>query len=414
MKPLSPDSQAILLLAGRFSSGRQRDFTPLTPTEYGRLARWLRDEGLTPKDLKERLDEVLGRWSDPKRKITEERLRYLMGRGGSMGIALEKWASAGIWILTRADAGYPSRLRKRLADQAPPLLFGVGEPSRLEKGGLAIVGSRNIEPEEEDYAKRVGAQAAREGLNVVSGGAKGVDELAMRAALDAEGTAIGVLASGVMKAALSGTWRPFLRRKDLCLVSPYYPDAGFQVGQAMGRNKYVYCLADYGLVVRADEGEGGTWSGAEEAIGKQLAPLFVNPHSTASGNRVLLKMGGMSLRLAEDSAQEQWLKIALESAQQAAEPDQPAEVAVVHPVEGDVFYGAFLQWMDAQLKSAGVITLRELESRHQDVTAPQLKKWLQRALDDREIERIGRAHRYRRKGAGGHQPGLFGDEKAES
>ena len=106
---------------------------------------------------------------------------------------------------------------------------------------------------------------------MVSGGAKGVDEAAMLAALEVDGTALGILANGLLPMALSSKWRPHLRKNELCLVSPHYPEAPFHVGNAMGRNKYIYCLADYGLVVRSEKGEGGTWAGATEAIKKNMA-----------------------------------------------------------------------------------------------------------------------------------------------
>ena len=54
-------------------------------------------------------------------------------------------------------------------------------------------------------------------------------------------------------------------------------EAGFQVGNAMARNKYIYCLADYGLVVRSDEGKGGTWSDWSEARTFNVEPMNTDP-----------------------------------------------------------------------------------------------------------------------------------------
>ena len=94
-------------------------------------------------------------------------------------------------------------------------------------------------------------------MNVVSGGARGVDATAMLAALEIDGTATGVLANGLLSAALSGEWRRYVKKNDLCLVSTNSPEAPFQVGLAMGRNKYIYCLADYALIVRSEKEKGG-------------------------------------------------------------------------------------------------------------------------------------------------------------
>lgn len=42
----------------------------------------------------------------------------------------------------------------------------------------------------------------------------------------------------------------------LVLVSPYDPSTGFNVGNAMQRNKLIYALADASLVVSSDLDEG--------------------------------------------------------------------------------------------------------------------------------------------------------------
>lgn len=288
--------QGILLLTAHFSRAHPDAPKPLTPTEYGRFAEWLHQEGKTPGDLITDLEAATASWTDPKGKVTRDRLHYLVGRGAALGLALEKWNSAGIWVLTRANReAYPTRLRDILRAQAPAAFFGVGNRDLLSRGGLAMVGSRSIDEADRTYTSQVASDAAREGLNLVSGGAAGVDETAMLAALEVGGTAVGVLAKGLLSAALSGKWRRSLRAKDLCLISPFHPEASFNAGNAMGRNKYVYCLADYGLVVRCDEGKGGTWSGAREALKKRLAPVFVNPTNHASGNQALLKLGAQTL-----------------------------------------------------------------------------------------------------------------------
>jgi predicted Rossmann fold nucleotide-binding protein DprA/Smf involved in DNA uptake len=62
----------------------------------------------------------------------------------------------------------------------------------------------------------------------------------------------------------------------LVLVSPYDPMAGFNVGNAMQRNKLIYALADAALVISSDYQKGGTWAGATEQLTKlRLVPVFV-------------------------------------------------------------------------------------------------------------------------------------------
>ena len=86
------------------------------------------------------------------------------------------------------------------------------------------------------------------------------------------------------------SWKDALRRGDLCLVTPYHPEAGFSVGAAMGRNRLIYTLADYAIVVASDAETGGTWAGATEALKNNWLPVFVWEHGQMpEGNKLLLQ-----------------------------------------------------------------------------------------------------------------------------
>jgi predicted Rossmann fold nucleotide-binding protein DprA/Smf involved in DNA uptake len=311
---MDENKQAILLLSSYFGKSISEDYRPLTPTEYGRIAAWLHEHDYQPSDLFHRLDEVEEDWEDPKGKITIERLKYLLGRGLAMGLALDKWHSAGIWTVTRSEIEYPQRLKQHLGQQAPAVLFGVGNKQLLNAGGLSVVGSRSIDDADRQDTETVGKQAALEGFNLVSGGARGVDETAMLGAISVEGTALGILANDLLKAAVAGKWRNHLKSGQLALISSYYPEAGFSAGNAMGRNKYIYCLSDYALVIRSDEGTGGTWSGSNEVLRKGWVPLFVKSPSLAEGNIALEKLGANQITIpASESRDEEWLRAKLNS-----------------------------------------------------------------------------------------------------
>ena len=165
----------------------------------------------------------------------------------------------------------------------------------MSRGGLAIVGSRDVDAAGEEFTKRAAAAAAREEMQVVSGGARGVDQLAMLAALEAGGTVVGVLADSLLRSATSGKARESIQDGRLTLISAFDPEAGFNVGNAMQRNKQIHALADFGLVVSSGYNEGGTWSGAIEQLEKlHLVPLFVRADSDApKGNLELLRRGGL-------------------------------------------------------------------------------------------------------------------------
>src|SRR5947207_2931759 len=82
---------------------------------------------------------------------------------------------------------------------------------------------------------------------------------AVAAALEAGGGVVTVLADRLDRAATARDAKEPLRQGRLTVVSPYEPECGFTVGRAMGRNKHMYGLADYSLVVQFTKGEGGTW-----------------------------------------------------------------------------------------------------------------------------------------------------------
>ncbi len=288
---LSPTAQATLLLTSYFSKSQVDAEKPLTNTEWGRFALWLKNKGNTPADLLfGQPRELLEGWHDSK--VTTERLLALLERGHSLALAVEKWQRAGLWVVTRSDAVYPKRLKSRLKTDAPPVLFGCGNKELLNTGGIAVVGSRNACDEDLKFTHELGAKAATCGTGIISGGARGVDETAMLAAMNVGGNVIGVMADSLLKAATASKWRKGLMDGNLVLVSPFYPEAGFNAGNAMARNKYIYCLANVSLVVHSGK-KGGTINGAEENLKKKWVPLWVKPtKDTSAANSLLVNKGG--------------------------------------------------------------------------------------------------------------------------
>jgi predicted Rossmann fold nucleotide-binding protein DprA/Smf involved in DNA uptake len=104
------------------------------------------------------------------------------------------------------------------------------------------------------------------------------------------------LGNSLTRAVVSKKFRDALREGKLVLISPFDPDAGFNVGNAMARNKYIYALSDWALVVNAALNKGGTWAGATENLRNGWVPLFVYSSSmTSSGNKNLIEKGGIKI-----------------------------------------------------------------------------------------------------------------------
>jgi predicted Rossmann fold nucleotide-binding protein DprA/Smf involved in DNA uptake len=399
---LNPDTQAILLLCGYLSSRHKEDIKPLSLTEYNSLASWLNQRGMRPGDLLTPSGQSeLQAWQE--QKVSLERLKGLLGRGVAFGLALEKWASQGIWIISRGDDRYPKRLKVRLHSRAPALLFGIGDIGLLARGGLAIVGSRNADEAASLFTNILAERCAKEGIAVISGDAKGIDREAMTTALDVGGTAIGVLPEGIAKPSMKREYRKPLQEGRLVLLSDLSPDATWSVANAMNRNKYIYALSDWACVV-ASSTEGGTWSGATENLKHGWVKLFVrSDQPMPPGNRALLERGAFSL----DStvlASHTPLKDYLNAAQFGSLFPAPTEDAthgvgmnrIQHATPSseaptpDLFD---IVWPHVAAALKKPKTPAELASSF-NVTKTQMDHWLKHALKEKRVKKLTKPVRY--------------------
>jgi len=291
---ISIDSKVTLLLGSRLAIRKDSDLTPLTLREWNVLEKKLSASGLeSPGDL-------LGLGVNDLQKhleISDEeavRIAELLERIELLELSLTYYADKGIQVVTRYEEMYPQRYRERLKDLAPLVLFFAGELALMGQPGIAVVGSRHLDPIGQTCAEFVGNTCGLSGLVLYSGGAKGVDTISTHAALEARGAAVSVLAHSLELTIKDSTTKKAIDRGDLCLVTPYTPDAGFSVGTAMGRNRLIYCLADYAIVVASDAEKGGTWAGATETLKAGWVPVFILDHpEMPEGNRLLIQKGGV-------------------------------------------------------------------------------------------------------------------------
>jgi predicted Rossmann fold nucleotide-binding protein DprA/Smf involved in DNA uptake len=292
---MTADSHVMLLLCSYLGLPAGDDLKPLSLREWNPIAARLNRSSLQrPGALLHASDSNMRMELD----LTEQevvRCRRLLDRGGSLAIELERLESLGIWAMTRADAGYPARLRERLKNSAPTVLFGSGPRELVGRPGLAVVGSRNVDATGSSAAEFTGQACAGAQWLVYSGAARGVDEIAMKACIDHDGQVVGVLADSLEKAIRAPFTRQALSDGTLTLLSIYSPRAPFSVGAAMGRNKLIYALADMALVIASEVETGGTWAGAVDALKANWGPVFVRDGADIpEGNRRLLQRGGVA------------------------------------------------------------------------------------------------------------------------
>src|SRR5690554_4405122 len=147
---ISKDSMAILLMCSNLALANRRDLKPLTPGEW-------RDISLTL--VKSPLKSPKGFFqSDPDDwiehlkvdRMMATRMKALLAYGGQLGMELEKLEQMGVWVTTRVEEDYPSRLKDVLKHKSPLILFGAGDKSIFNFNGAAIVGSRSADQRELD------------------------------------------------------------------------------------------------------------------------------------------------------------------------------------------------------------------------------------------------------------------------
>ena len=200
-------------------------------------------------------------------------------------------------ILTYRDAAYPARL-KNISD--PPLVFYYkgrlpdfdGQPL------IGVVGTRSASPYGLTAAKRLGYQIAACGGTVVSGMAYGIDGMAMRGALTAGGTVVGILGCGAEQIYPVSNRALFAdTEKYGCILSEFPPGTPPLARNFPRRNRIISGLSCGVLVVEAPEKSGALITARLAA--DQGRDVFVVPGNidvpTFVGSNRLLRDGAIAV-----------------------------------------------------------------------------------------------------------------------
>ena len=281
-------SLAALLLTNRIVDVGEK---PLSAGEFWSLCAVVDDPsllaGMSAESIAEKMSIPLGE---------AERYAALLAAGTAFAFERERLAEEGVRLISALDDEFPARLRDRLRNVCPSFLLVAGPSDFLDVGAIGVVGSREASPEALDVAASTSKVAAENNMAVVSGLARGIDQAAMVAALDRGVPVVGIPTEGMRVAARSPEIRRRAHADELCIASPYGPGARFTAGNAMGRNKIIYALADVTLVVCSDSGSGGTWEGARESMRRGFGPVAVwTGDGAGPGNAKLVELGGVAV-----------------------------------------------------------------------------------------------------------------------
>lgn len=285
------DSNAILTLCSHVCVGE--GVRPLEPKEYSELAKKLGSIGKSPKDLfdftVQDFEQLLDMPSDDI-----DRVKRLLDRNASLSFDLGQYSNMGIETVTRADTEYPQKLKKKLGNACPPIFYYAGDLSLLDRNYIGYVGARTVSAEDVEFTKNAVRKTTSLGYGVVSGGAKGIDTVAGTEALLSGSFAVEYLSDSLMKKLKNSDTVRNVQNGNLLLLSVSKPDAGFNVGFAMMRNRYIYAQSEATVVVRSDLNKGGTWTGATENLKNNWCTTLCWEHSYP-GNKVLIEKGAIPI-----------------------------------------------------------------------------------------------------------------------
>jgi DNA processing protein len=225
-------------------------------------------------------------------------------------------------ILHVESSDFPKRLKRYGREYGiPPLLYARGHVPLANSRSISIVGSRNVGEEALLITSELAKGLAREGFNIVSGYAKGVDSTAHLGALEAEGTTTIVLSLGILNFEAKKDFKPLFSPYNTLVISQFNPTDKWLARNAMARNKLVCALSDAVIVIASGQeidNQGrmsGTFDTAKSAMVMNIPVFVLSPQCFAQplvGNTDLIQLGCHEI-LPENAIQQILSKLERES-----------------------------------------------------------------------------------------------------
>lgn len=216
-----------------------------------------------------------------------ERIVALLDDGILLEHYLRRGERLGCHVISRVGEEYPQTVHNRLGLDAPGCLWSRGELELLQKPAVALVGSRDLGPDNLAFAKEVGRQAARQGYVLVSGNARGADRAAQDSCLDAGGEVISIVADELEK---------YGPRGHILYLSEDGFDLPFSSQRALSRNRLIHCMGLRTFVAQCGYERGGTWDGTVKNLRFGWSPVHCFRDGSAA-SELLQNMGAEGINL---------------------------------------------------------------------------------------------------------------------
>jgi len=256
---------------------------------------------------------------------------------------LQTAAREGIRAVPSCEADYPDLLRQ--IDDAPPVLWVLGDVSVLNRPCIGMVGARNASLNGKKFAKKLAADLADAGFMVVSGLARGIDGAAHEGALS-KGLTAAVVASGV-DVVYPPEHRTLYQKilKSGAVVSELSPATEPQAGHFPRRNRIISGLSKGVIVVEATL-KSGSLITARQAL-DQGREVFAVPGSPldprSEGPNSLIRDGAVLVRSVEDVLEALGRPDKKDSSLMSIENSDSQDIEIYTDIDPDTLKGQILQ-----------------------------------------------------------------------
>ena len=272
-----------LLLTSQLGDPERR---PLSVAQFRNLARRARemeqpvqDRDMVPEDF---VAMGFGR-------EMAERILLLLDEKELLEYYVQRGLQAGCIPLTKVSEGYPAPVAELLGDDAPGCLWAKGPLELLSRPMISLVGSRDIMPQNLEFAKELGRQAALQGFVLVSGNARGADRAAQCACVEAGGQVISVIADHLGRIA---------PHENILYLSEDVYDGAFTVQRALSRNRVIHCLGSRVFVAQCGCQHGGTWDGTIRNLRQEWNPVYCFLDGSEA-TELLLQLGAEGVEIVD-------------------------------------------------------------------------------------------------------------------
>ena len=256
---MTAQERGFLLLTSRLGDP---DRKPLTVAQFRELTKRMYQVEIPAENRELGKSDLMKIGCD---KEMAERILRLLSQTEQLDWYLSKGRQQDCFPLTRNNPAYPAKLRTCLGMDAPGSLWTKGDRELLQMPAVSLVGSRELNAENYQFAKEVGRQAALQGRVLISGNARGADRAAQESCLECGGKVIKVVADALREHSV---------KRNVLYVSEESFDLPFSAVRALQRNRIIHSLGQVVFVAQCALGKGGTWDGTLKNLRNNWNPVL--------------------------------------------------------------------------------------------------------------------------------------------